>query len=87
MALSEIPSHDLLDRLPKQPDNEDLIREISTRFNTQAHHGELSKAIYSKLGKKPTWANCIGQQKCFPEQKLQLTSSQDFVNAVKEAES
>ncbi|KAK3171351.1 hypothetical protein OEA41_003435 [Lepraria neglecta] len=87
MAFSETPSHDLLDRLQKHPDNEDLIREISTRVNTQAHHGELSKAIYSKLGKKPTWANCIGQQKCSPERKLQPTSRQDLLNAVKEAES
>ena len=85
MALLEIPAHELLERLHEHPQDVDLVREISTRIDTQAHHGELSKAIYSKLGKKPTWTNCVGQQGCSPKQLLQPTSRQDLVNAVKEA--
>ena len=87
MALSETPSDELLDRLQKHPDDEDLVREIDTRIDAQSHHGELSKAIYGKIGRRPTWENCIHQQKCSPEQKLQPTSCQDLVNAVYEAKS
>ena len=82
MASPEISSHELLQRLQKEPDNEELISEVATRINDPAHQYEIGQAAYAVMKKQPSWSNCIGQHKCSLKKLLQPTSRNDLVNAV-----
>lgn len=87
MASPEITSHELLQRLQKETDNDDLIHEVATRINDPAHQNEIEHAAYAVMEKQPSWSNCIGQQKCHPKELLQPTSRNDLVDADKEGKS
>ena len=75
-------THELLQRLQKEPDNEELIHEVATRINDPARQKDIEHAAQAVMKKQPSWSNCIGQQKCSPEKLLQPTSRNDLVNAV-----
>lgn len=87
MGSPEISPHELLQRLQKEPDDEELTHEVATRINDPAHQNEIEHAAYAAMKKQPSWSNCIGRQKCYPKKLLQPTSRNDLLNAIKEGTS
>ena len=84
MASPEISSHELLQRLQDEPDNEELIHKLATRIDDPAYQDEVEHAIYGVMKKQPSWSNCIGQQNCNPKKLLRPTSCKDLIKYVKE---
>ena len=84
MASPEISSHELVQQLQKEPDNEELIHELAARVNDPAHQNEVEHAVYGVLKKQPSWSNCIGQQKCYPKKLYQPTSCNDLIEYIME---
>ena len=84
MAAQEISSHELLQRLQEEPDNEGLIHEFAARINDPAYHNEVEHAVYGVMKKQPSWSNCIGQQKCYPKKRLQPNCCNELIRYVKE---
>ncbi|MCJ1359024.1 MAG: hypothetical protein MMC33_009024 [Icmadophila ericetorum] len=86
MTATELSPQDLLSKLSKYPDNNELLDEFIERFSDPSVDDELAEAIYSTTGIfRPNWVNCIGEQKCRPKHIYYPTSIRKLADAIKKA--
>ena len=84
MASPEIASPELLQRLQKELDNEELTHIFASCINDSTYRNLVEYAYYAVMKKRPSWPERIGHQKCCSQDVRQPTSCSDLVNAVKE---
>ncbi|KAK6067400.1 D-arabinono-1,4-lactone oxidase [Seiridium cupressi] len=102
MAYRNLPAAKLIQKLDNAPENGALVEEMRLRIIDPSMNKELFKEIKTfkddTLQKAPIhiqvtehfrpnqWQNCIGEQKCFPEDLRKPQGISDLLNAIQDAQ-